>query len=107
MRDVKIVVDLDKKLDFINLARGVAHLGHISYEDVFYSSRFIEGAMLVYLRKLNVVAPNKTSYSGYFSLYTSTHMGWKGFEIKSSRDFDDEQNLKLLVVMFKKYPRGS
>ena len=63
LRDVKIVVDLDKKLDFINLARGVAHLGHISYEDVFYSSRFIEGAMLVYLRKLNVVAPNKTAYS--------------------------------------------
>ena len=63
LRDVKIVVDLDKKLDFINLARGVAHLGHIPYEDVFYSSRFIEGAMLVYLRKLNVVAPNKTAYS--------------------------------------------
>jgi len=34
-------------------------LGHIPYEDVFMSSRYLEGAILVYLRKNSIVAPNK------------------------------------------------
>ena len=57
--DVKIVKALDDKLKFIDLARGVSHLGHISYEDNFFSSRYLEGAMLVYMKKIGVVAPNK------------------------------------------------
>ena len=44
----------------------------------------------------------KTSYSGWFSAWEGGGLGWKGSEIKSSRDFDEEQNLKLLVSMFKK-----
>ena len=59
IRDVKILVELDKKLDFINIARGIAHLGHVPYEDVMMSSRYLEGAILVYLKKIGVVAPNK------------------------------------------------
>ena len=59
MNDVKIVKKLDDKLKFIELVRGIAHLGHIPYEDIFFSSRWLEGALLAYLRKLEVVAPNK------------------------------------------------
>ena len=59
IRDVRILIELDKKLDFINIARGIAHLGHVPYEDVFMSSRYLEGAILVYLKKIGVVAPNK------------------------------------------------
>ena len=59
LRDVEILVKLDEKLDFINLARGVCHLGHVPYDDVFFPSRYIEGAMLVYMKKLGVIAPNK------------------------------------------------
>jgi len=59
IRDVQILVELDEKLDFIDIARGIAHIGHIPYEDVFMSSRYLEGAILVYLKKLGVVAPNK------------------------------------------------
>jgi len=59
IRDVRILVELDRKLDFIEVARGIAHLGHIPYEDVPMSSRWLEGAILVYLKKLGVVAPNK------------------------------------------------
>ncbi len=59
IRDVKILVELDKKLDFIEIARGIAHLGHVPYEDINMSSRWLEGAILVYLKKLGVVAPNK------------------------------------------------
>ena len=47
------------KLDFIDMARGVCHVGHVPYEDVFFSSRYLEGAILVYLKNLGVVAPNK------------------------------------------------
>ncbi len=59
IRDVRILVELDKKLDFIDIARGIAHLGHVPYDDVMMSSRYLEGAILVYLKKMNVVAPNK------------------------------------------------
>jgi DNA polymerase elongation subunit (family B) len=59
IRDVKILVELDRKLNFIEIARGIAHLGHIPYEDINMSSRWLEGAILVYLKKIGVVAPNK------------------------------------------------
>jgi len=60
IHDVRIVKKLDDKLDFIDVARGICHVGHVPYEDIQYDSRFLEGAILVYLKKLGVVAPNKT-----------------------------------------------
>jgi DNA polymerase elongation subunit (family B) len=59
LEDVKLIVDLDKKLQFIDLCRGIAHAGHVAYEDVFFSSRIMEGALLCFLRKRGLVAPNK------------------------------------------------
>ena len=59
LNDVVIVKELDDKLKFIDLARGIAHVGHVPYEDVYYSSRYLEGAILVYLKDIGVVAPNK------------------------------------------------
>ena len=59
INDVLILQELDKKLDFIDIARAICHLGHVPYEDVYYSSRFLEGAILVYLKKVGIVAPNK------------------------------------------------
>jgi len=44
----------------------------------------------------------KTSYSGFFAGYAGGGMGWKSEEIKDSKEFDEEQNLKLLATMFKK-----
>ena len=59
LQDVKLIQKIDDKLDFIEIARGLAHLGHCPYEDVFMSSRYLEGAILVYLKKQNIIAPNK------------------------------------------------
>ncbi len=59
LQDVKLIDKLDKKLDHIDIARGICHMGHCPYGDVFMSSRYLEGAILTYLRKLNIVAPNK------------------------------------------------
>src|SRR6056300_781845 len=57
--DVELVVKLDRKLQFIDLCRGICHAGHVPYEDFVYSSKYLEGAMLTYLRRKNLVAPNK------------------------------------------------
>ena len=59
INDVLILQELDNKLDFIDIARAICHLGHVPYEDVYYSSRFLEGAILVYLKKVGIIAPNK------------------------------------------------
>ena len=67
IQDVKLVKKLDDKLDFIEIARGIAHLGHCPYEDVFMSSRYLEGAILVYLKKNQIVAPNKPKRPKVFS----------------------------------------
>ena len=44
----------------------------------------------------------KTSYTGFFAGYVGQGMGWKSQEAKASREFDEEQNLKLLAMQFKK-----
>jgi len=67
LQDVKLVKKLDDKLDFIEIARGIAHLGHCPYEDVFMSSRYLEGAILVYLKKQDIIAPNKPKRPKVFS----------------------------------------
>lgn len=59
LADVKIIVELDKKYDFLYLARSVCHKGHIPYEWFQMSSRFIDGAILMYLHRHNLIAPNK------------------------------------------------
>ena len=56
--DVELVVEFDKKLQFIDLCRGIC-LGHVPYEDFVYSSKYLEGPLLTYLRRRNLVAPNK------------------------------------------------
>ena len=57
--DVEIVVELDKKLQFIDLCRGICHAGHVPYEDFVYSSKYLEGALLCFLKRKGLVAPNK------------------------------------------------
>lgn len=57
--DVKIVVELDNKLKLIDLVRSICHVGHVQYEDYMYSSKFIEGTILVYLHRKGIVSPNK------------------------------------------------
>ena len=54
-----MVVDFDKKLQFIDTARGICHAGHVPYEDFVYSSKYLEGALLCYLKRKSIVAPNK------------------------------------------------
>ena len=57
--DVELVVDFEAKLQFIDTARGICHAGHVPYEDFVYSSKYLEGALLCYLKRKSIVAPNK------------------------------------------------
>ncbi len=58
--DVKIVVALDRKLKFIDLARRICHVGHVPYENFHMSSRYLDGATLMYLKRNGgLIAPNK------------------------------------------------
>jgi len=57
--DIQLVVDMERKLQFVDLCRGICHAGHVPYEDFVYSSKFLEGALLCYLKRKNIVAPNK------------------------------------------------
>lgn len=49
--DVQIVVELDKKLNYIDIARSLCHAGHVPYQYFDTSSKYIEGAILTYLRR--------------------------------------------------------
>ena len=57
--DVDLVVAMDEKLQFIELCRAVCHAGFVPYEDYIFSSKWLEGACLGYLKKKGLVATNK------------------------------------------------
>jgi hypothetical protein len=69
INDVIILEKLDAKLDFIGIARGICHKGHVPYEDVYFSTRYLDGASLVYLKRLGIVAPSRYLVEKYTSSY--------------------------------------
>jgi len=59
INDVELIVDIDNKKKLLDLAIGIAHKGKIPYENIFYSSHYLEGAILCDLKRKKQVAPNK------------------------------------------------
>jgi len=41
VQDVRLIKRLDDKLDYIDIARGICHIGHCPYEEIYWSSRYI------------------------------------------------------------------
>ena len=82
--DVKVVVELDAKYDFIHLACSVCHKGHVPYEWFQMSSRFIDGAILTYLRRHDQIAPNKPigGREEYDEMKASDDEGFTGAFVK-------------------------
>lgn len=56
LSDVELVVALDAKLDFLSIAVGICHKGHCGYDDFVFPSKFLDGASLVYCKRMNRVA---------------------------------------------------
>jgi DNA polymerase elongation subunit (family B) len=64
LRDVEILIELDKKLQFIDLTINICHLCHVPYENIYYATALNEGAILTYLKRKDIVSPNKpTTYN--------------------------------------------
>jgi DNA polymerase elongation subunit (family B) len=57
--DVELVVALETKLEYIELCRAICHSGFVPYEDYMFSSKYLDGACLAYLKKKGKIAPNK------------------------------------------------
>ena len=85
LNDVKIIVALEKKKQFIELARAICHKGHVPYDCYPKSSRFIEGAILMYLRRKGQVAKNKPvdGNEEYESQKEDGEEGFEGAYVKS------------------------
>lgn len=65
VHDVRLVKMIDDKMKLILLAKGICHKGHVPLEDFQFSSRFLDGAILTYLkRKGKIVVPNKPVKQG-------------------------------------------
>lgn len=62
LNDVNLVVELDEKLQLLLLARGICHKGHVPYEDIYQTTRYLDGACLTYMKRLGIVAPNRPSH---------------------------------------------
>ena len=59
LHDIVLVRKMNDKLQFIELAMGICHVCHTGYEEFGVSSKILEGALLTYLRRKKMVAPNK------------------------------------------------
>ena len=59
LRDVDIIVELEKKLKFIELTINICHLCHVPYEKIYLSTVLNDGAILTYLKRKGIVSPNK------------------------------------------------
>lgn len=83
LQDVRILVELDQKLQLIELVRGICHLGHVPYEDYGYSSKFLEGTIVTYLHRKNIIVTNKPA---------------GGRELMDAQNEDDEEGFKGAYV---------
>ena len=64
LRDVEIIVELEKRMKFMELTVTIGHLCHTTYESIYFSTVLNEGAILTYLKRKGIVSPNKpTTYN--------------------------------------------
>ena len=59
IRDVEIIIKLEEKFKFIDLTVAICHLCHVPYEQIYMSTTLNDGAILTYLKRNDIVSPNK------------------------------------------------
>ena len=59
LHDIILVKKMNDQLQFVELAQSICHVCHTGYEEFSVSSKILEGALLTYLRRKKMVAPNK------------------------------------------------
>jgi DNA polymerase elongation subunit (family B) len=78
LQDVRIIVEMDKKLKLIELVRGICHAGHVPYEDYPMSSRWLEGTIVTYLHRKGIVVTDKPK-DGRETMDSREDSGEEGF----------------------------
>jgi DNA polymerase elongation subunit (family B) len=58
-RDVEILVELDKKLEYISLVKNLSHKGKHNYEEVYANTKTQDGAISAYLLSKGIIPPRK------------------------------------------------
>ncbi len=59
IRDVEILIELEKRFKFIELTVAICHLCHVPYDNIYLSTMLNDGAILTYLKRQGIVSPNK------------------------------------------------
>jgi DNA polymerase elongation subunit (family B) len=90
LHDVVLVVKMDEKLQFIELARNICHVCHTGYEEFNISGKILEGALLTYLRRKRLVAPNKNFMNAEEEVFS-----------RDDKDDDDDDSVVNDKVGFK------
>ena len=65
IRDVEIIEALEEKQKFIELTILISHLCHTPYESIYYNTILNEGAILTYLKRKGIIAPNKPTTTNH------------------------------------------
>ena len=72
-RDVEILVELDKKLEYLSLVKNLSHKGKHNYSEVYANTKTQDGAISAYLLSEGIVPPakdrNPLSKQGYAGGY--------------------------------------
>ena len=58
-RDVEILVELDKKLEYLSLVKNLSHKGKHNYSEVYANTKTQDGAISAYLLSKGIVPPAK------------------------------------------------
>ena len=58
IHDVRILKELDDKLDYIEVARALCHKAHVAYDLFHHASTILDGTILTYLKRRGIVAPS-------------------------------------------------
>tara|TARA_R110001632_G_scaffold57136_2_gene139765 strand:- start:1201 stop:2886 length:1686 start_codon:yes stop_codon:yes gene_type:complete len=58
-RDVEILVELDKKLEYLSLVKNLSHKGKHNYSEVYANTKTQDGAISAYLLSQKIIPPAK------------------------------------------------
>tara|TARA_R110000824_G_scaffold36287_2_gene112937 strand:+ start:424 stop:2166 length:1743 start_codon:yes stop_codon:yes gene_type:complete len=72
--DVKILVELDKKLEYLSLTKNLAHKGKHLYHEIYANTVTQDGAISAYLLGKGIVPPNKDPHINYADSYAGGYL---------------------------------
>lgn len=101
VRDVEIIVELEQIMKFIELTITIVHLCHTTYDSIYYSTILNEGAILTYLKRKDIISPNKpTTYNPILKDLSIKKAKWEYEQGNISKDEYEE------IIFLSEYAGG-